>query len=318
MRALLSALAVGAGLALLVVSTLLRRRERLEEIRRIVELPFGEHDVDIERAVETRGFLEPGVELVHTALERMNLHARIAVALERGRIPLRPGEFVLVALGSGIIAGSLAWLLTGRPFLGGVGLAVVPWAAWLLVRVKVSRRRRAFEQQLPEALSLVAASLTAGHTFLHALDMMCEESDPPIREEVDRVLAETRLGRPLMEALGTMAARLEIRDLDWVVEAIRIQQSVGGSLAELLTTLAEFMRAREEIRREVAVLTADGKMSAIILGSLPVMLFVVIQATNSRYIKPMLSGWGLVWLGGAALWVLIGASFIRRLARVEV
>lgn len=318
MRSVIAALAVGAGLALLVVAVLMRRREREDELRKILELPFGEQDVDVARLAESRGFLEPGVAAVQSALERMNLLARIATALERGRVPLRPGEFVLVAAGSGIAIGGLAWLLTGRPFLAGVGIVVVPWLAWLLVNIKVSRRRAAFEQQLPEALGLIAASLTAGHTFLHALDMMVEEADPPIREEFERVLAEVRLGRPLMEAIGTMGTRLDIRDLDWVIEAIRIQQSIGGSLAELLTTLADFMRAREEIRREVAVLTADGRMSAVVLGALPVMLFVVIQATNPKYIKPMLSGWGLIALLGAGVWVALGATLIRRLAKIDI
>ena len=98
----------------------------------------------------------------------------------------------------------------------------------------MTKRRKAFEAQLPDALSLVASSLSAGHTFLRAVQMMCEESAPPMSEEFARLVAETRLGDNVTDALERMAARLQIRDLDMVVQAIRIQQTVGGRLADLL------------------------------------------------------------------------------------
>src|SRR3546814_2935346 len=99
---------------------------------------------------------------------------------------------------------------------------------------------------------------------------MAEEAEGPIAEEFGRVIAETQLGDPLVDALERMARRLDIRVVDWVVQAIRIQQTVGGKLADLLHTLAGFIRAREEIRREVDVLTAEGRVSAYILGALPI------------------------------------------------
>ena len=98
--------------------------------------------------------------------------------------------------------------------------------------------------------------------------MMTEEAEPPMSEEFARVVYETRLGDPLVDALERMAKRLEIRDLDWVVQAIRVQQTVGGKLADLLHTLADFIRARDEVRREVAVLTAEGRISAYVLGAM--------------------------------------------------
>ena len=106
---------------------------------------------------------------------------------------------------------------------------------------------------------------------------MCEEAEPPISEEFARVVSETQLGDPLVDALERMAHRLDVRDVDWVVQAIRIQQTVGGKLADLLHTLADFIRAREEIRREIDVLTAEGKVSAYVLGALPFFL-----ASSSR------------------------------------
>jgi tight adherence protein B len=317
--ALWAALTVGAGLAAIVVGILQRYRARDEEIARILELPFGERDVPIELAVENRSaFIEPGVELVQGALEKMNLYGRLAADLERARIPVRPGEFVLVAAVSGILGAALAQLLTGRLFISVIALFLMPWVSWRVVQMKVRRRSNAFEQQLPEALSLIAGSLEAGHTFLRAVEMMVEESEPPLSEEFERLLSETRLGDPLMDALDRMNARLQIADLAWVIQALRIQQTVGGKLADLLQTLADFMRQREEIRREVRVLTAEGRLSGNILGALPLFFMGIMQVLNPDWMKPMFRGWGPVVLGAAGLSVLTGVAIIRKMARVDV
>jgi len=194
----------------------------------------------------------------------------------------------------------------------------MPVIAWRIVKIKVARRGQAFERQLPEALSLIAGSLEAGHTFLRAVEMMVEESDAPLSEEFDRVLSETRLGDPLMDALDRMSARLAIPDLAWVIQALRIQQTVGGKLADLLSTLAEFMRQREEIRREVRVLTAEGRLSGNILGALPLFFMLIMQILNPKWMKPMFVGWGPAVLGIAGVSVLLGVAVIRKMARVDV
>ena len=317
--AMWAALAVGAGLAAIVVALLTRYRERDEEIAKILELPFGENDVPVDIAVENRSaFIEPGVELVQGALERMNLQSRLIQNLERARIPIRPGEFVLVAAVSGILGAAVGELLTGRIVIAVVALFAMPWLCWRIVKIKVSRRSVAFERQLPDALSLIAGSLEAGHTFLRAVEMMVEESEAPLSEEFERLLSETRLGDPLMDALDRMNVRLAIPDLAWVIQALRIQQTVGGKLADLLNTLSEFMRQREEIRREVRVLTAEGRLSGNILGALPLFFMLIMQVLNPSWMTPMFHGYGPLVLGGAGLSVLIGVGIIRKMARVDV
>jgi len=317
--AVFAALAVGAGLASVVVGFLTRYRERDEEIAKILDLPYGETDVHLDTAVENRSaFIEPGVELVHGALVRMNLQGRLAADLERARIPIRPGEFVLVAAVSGILGAAVAELLTGRFVIAVTAFFLMPWLSHRIVKIKVSRRSQAFERQLPEALSLIAGSLEAGHTFLRAVEMMVEESEAPLSEEFERLLSETRLGDPLMDALDRMNDRLAIPDLAWVIQALRIQQTVGGKLADLLTTLAEFMRQREEIRREVRVLTAEGRLSGNILGALPLFFMLIMQMLNPSWMTPMFHGWGPVVLAGSGVSVLIGVFLIRKMANVEV
>jgi tight adherence protein B len=148
--------------------------------------------------------------------------------------------------------------------------------------------------------------------------MMCEESEPPLSEEFSRVVNETQLGDPVVDALDRMAQRLDVRDVEWVVQAIRIQQTVGGRLADLLHTLADFIRAREEIRREVDVLTAEGRISAWVLGALPVFLLVAISVMNPGYMDSMFRGWGYVWLTGAGISVVTGVLVINKMVKVDV
>lgn len=323
MSPLLASLAVGAGLALLTVAFLRRVEERDLDLAAILDLPYGEHDVAIEAVTggRTGGRTDRvgrTLALASAGLERLDLVAHLAATLQAARVPLRPGEAVLAALGASVAGALLGWLLTGSLFLGGTVVLACPAAAWAFLRLRAGRRRKAFEAQLPEALSLIASSLEAGHTPLRSIQSMVEESEAPLSEEFARVVAETSLGDSLVDALQRLSDRLSIPDLAWVVQAVRIQQSVGGKLADILYTLAEFMRAREEIRREVRVLTAEGRMSAYILGALPIGIFVFLKVTNPTYIAPMFSGNGLIALIGAGVSVVIGITTILRMAKVEV
>ncbi len=316
---LVAALAVGAGLALAVISFLQRAKERDDDLAAILQLPFGERDIPIEAVTESRAaILERTVSLATDGLEHFNLMARLSSQLERARLPLRPGEFVLCAAAGGAVLGALVYFFTGQALLGGLSALAGPFLAWNFLNLKVVRRRKAFEAQLPDALGLIASSLQAGHTALRAVQTMVEESEPPLSEEFERVVAETALGDPLVDALERMAQRLDIEDLAWVVQAIRIQQTVGGKLADLLYTLADFMRSREEIRREVKVLTAEGRLSAWVLGGLPILLFFAVKTMSPGYLDPMLRAPGLLVLIGAGVSVGIGIGMIQRMVKIDI
>jgi tight adherence protein B len=316
---LIAALAIGGGLALAATAFLQRAKERDDDLASILDLPFGEQDVPVEAVTESRSMLlERGVSLAQNGLEHFKLMSRVQVELERARVPLRPGEFVLAAGGVGFGLGFVMYIVTAQLLLAVLSALAGPYAAWSFVKMKVSKRRKAFEAQLPEALGTIAASMQAGHTALRAIQGMVEEAESPIKEEFERVVAETALGDPLVDALERMANRLQMPDLSWVVQAIRIQQTVGGKLADLLYTLAEFMRQREEIRREVRVLTAEGRMSAYVLGALPVVVFFATQTLNPGYLDPMMRAPGLFWLIGAGVSVVFGISMIMKMVRIHV
>lgn len=313
------ALAVGAGLTLTAIGIMLKARDREESLASILDMPYGERDVPVTAVTETHGsFVESAVSLAGKMVARVDNRGSLQRQLELARIPLRVGEYVMVLGCAGVVTGALMQLLTRATVLAAAGVVAGVLAGATVPKVRIRRRRKAFEAQLPGALSLIASSLAAGHTFLRAIQMMCEEAEAPLSEEFSRVVYETRLGDPLVDALGRMADRLEIEDLKWVVQAIRIQQTVGGKLADLLHTLADFIRSREEVRREVDVLTAEGRISAWVLAAMPVGLFFMIQAVSPGYMDPLLSGKGLVVLIGTAASVVFGFFVIRRMVKIEV
>ncbi|HEX2700840.1 MAG TPA: type II secretion system F family protein [Acidimicrobiales bacterium] len=319
MNAALVALVVGAGLALVTVGFLVRARERDQDLADILDLPFGERDVPVEAVTEGRNALAEGaVTMAGRMVGQLDAGGSLGLLLERARLPLKPGEYVIVVGCGGILASVLVGLITSALVLG-IGAFIGALAAGVLVpKIMVSRRRQAFEAQLPEALSLIASSLSAGHTFLRAVQMMTEEAENPLAEEFSRVVYETQLGDPVVEALDRMAIRLQIEDLRWVVQAIRIQQTVGGKLADMLHTLADFIRSREEVRREVKVLTAEGRISAWVLGAMPVGLLFAIQVMNPSYAAPLYKGWGLLILAMTAASIATGVAVILKMVKIEV
>jgi tight adherence protein B len=318
----LPAALVGIGLALTVIGGLLRVSRRDESLFDILGLPFGEQDVPVAAVTERSGALFEGtagiVEVANRAVLAFDNRGALGKTLERARLPIRSGEYLIFTICGGLALAALLLALTSQWLFAPVGLLLAGFIAVAFPRIRISRRRKAFEEQLPDAISLIAGSLQAGHTFLRAIQMMCQESEPPLSEEFGRVVHETRLGDSVVDALDRMAQRLEIRDLEWIVQAIRIQQSVGGKLADLLYTLGDYIRSRDEIRREIRTLTAEGRASAWMLGALPLVVLLAVQVVNPEYMQPMYRGWGPVVLACTAGSVLLGVAFILKMIRIKI
>lgn len=313
---LFNLLAVLAGAGLLMIAAFLHRKDEDNAIADVLGMAppsYGE-----EREETLNSMAGRAVDLAGQAVAAMDKTRSMADVLDRASIPLRPGEFVIVVGGGALGLAAAVLLLTGSKLMAASAALAVPLIATRVVRRRVSKRKKAFSAQLPDALSLVASSLSAGHTFLRAVQMMCEESPPPLSEEFSRLVAETRLGDNVTDALARMAQRLQIRDLDMVVQAIRIQQTVGGRLADLFHTLSDVIRARDEVKREVLILTAEGRMSAYVLAGLVPLLFVIMRAVNPDYLVPLYSGTGLFVLIGCALSVVAGLFVILRMVKIDV
>jgi len=320
MSTYLAASLVGLGIAMATAAVLLRGRERTADLAAVLDLPFGERDVPVDAVTEHQLPLLGGFgALAEHGLQRVDRKGSLAAALATARMPVGAGEFVVLVATGAVIAAGIIGVATSSWLFAVAAAIAVAYAAAVAPRVVASRRRAALEAQLPDALTTIAASLEAGHSFLRSIQMLAEEIPAPLSEELVQVVHETSLNAPLLDALDRMAGRLHIKDLTWVVQAIRIQQTVGGKLADLLHTLADFIRAREEIRREIDVLTAEGRVSAFVLGGMPVGLLAFISVVNPDYMEPMYRGWGWVWLGVAGAITIASIAIIMRMVNsVEV
>jgi len=310
---------IGAGMAAIAVGVADRSRHKVEDLAEILGLPFGERDVPVEALTERRlpAFTRAG-SIADQGLRRVDRKGSVAAALATARMPITAGEYVLLVATGSLVAAAVLTVVLSNAVLGIAGAIAVAYGATQAPKVFAKRRRRQIEAQLPDALATIAASLEGGHTFLRSIHMLAEEADSPLRDELAEVVRATALNAPLIDALDRMAARLRIQDLDWAVHAIRIQQATGGRLSEVLHTLADFMRGREELRREVNVLTAEGRVSAIVLTATPPLLFVTFQVMNPKYSSALLHGWGLVALGLAAASTALGCGIILRMVKIEV
>ncbi len=325
LRSLLPLL-IGMSFTAIVVGFLLRARDRQNAIDELFELVRNEAvDFDDESGLvpessllDISGFANNAVKIAGKLVSHVDAQGALAASLEKARVPLRAGEYAVVAVCASGVGSLFIGVITDSLVFGAMALALFGFATYKLPHFLIARRQKKLMAQLPDALSLIASSLSAGHTFLRSIQMMCEEAAPPLSEEFSRVVYEVRLGAPLVDALDRMAERVEIADFKWVVQAIRIQQTVGGKLAELLHTLADFIRARDEVRREVDVLTAEGRISAWILAAMPVCLALALQVMSPGYMDPLLHGKGLFALAFSAGAVIMGFVVIQKMVKIEV
>jgi tight adherence protein B len=259
------------------------------------------------------------VSFTSRVAERGGLLVKVERLLEQANLPLRPAEALFfygagVALVGAVVVATAPTLAVGLIFA--VLVAIVPI---VLVRQLRKKRLKAFEAQLPDTLNLLSGSLRAGYSFLQGLEAVAQETSDPMARELRRVLAEARLGRPLEEALADVAVRMESTDFDWSVMAIRIQREVGGNLAELLQTVAETMVERSRLRGEVKALTAEGRISGIIMGLLPVGLGLFMFTASPDYIDDLFSsakGWAMVV--GSVVMAIAGFGWIQKIIKIEV
>ena len=191
-------------------------------------------------------------------------------------------------------------------------------APFAVLQVLGAWRLKAFDNQLPDVLATMAGSLRAGYGLRQALQTVVDEGAPPVSVELRRVLSEARLGRPLEEALVSMCERLGWDDLLYVATAVEVQSQVGGSLAGVLTTVAETVRQRQQHRRRVKSLTATGRSSAFVLAILPFVFAGLLAALDPSYMLPFLrSHTGHVLIVVCLISISIGALLLHRIVNIK-
>jgi tight adherence protein B len=240
-----------------------------------------------------------------------------AAALEQAGMSTTLPNFVL-AVGLWTVVGVVLGTLLADLWLGLLMVVVVPLGARLLLKIKAGRRQAAFADQLDDSLQLMAGSLRAGHSLLRAVDSVSQEADAPTSEEFSRIVNETRVGRDLNDSLDEVAERMGSDDFTWVAQAIAIHREVGGNLAEVLDAVGHTIRERNAIRRQVKALSAEGKLSAIVLMALPFGVTGFISMTNPGYLaKFTQSATGYMMLGAAGLMLLVGGLWLKSTVKIK-
>ncbi|HUG31495.1 MAG TPA: type II secretion system F family protein, partial [Acidimicrobiia bacterium] len=282
-----SSWALYAGAALIYVALavgLLLALSPSEKRHRL--LPSWRASRDSTRGRLLTQFADRTTSLVERSFDERGGGGRLNNTLEKAGVLLRPAEFV-VFVASVSVAALLVGLVWGG-VLGGMVLALaVPVAARVILGRLRSRRQNAFADQLDDSLQLLAGTLRAGYGILQAIDSLSKEAERPTADEFRRVVLEARLGRDFHDSLKAMAERLESLDFKWVVDAIQINQEVGGDLSEVLDNVGETIRDRNQIRRQISALSAEGRLSAIILLILPFAVGILISFIVPGYTQEL-------------------------------
>jgi tight adherence protein B len=314
----------GAGLAAFaVITTVVRDDTGLSTVLQ----PYSEYTVSAaeedddreEQGLATSPFMQRAVELTGQLAERQGLLDKAEVALERANLPLRAAEAIFFYLAGVAVLTLLVVGVTRNIVTTLIVLAVALFAAPASLNFMAARRKRKFESQLPDMLQLLSGTLRAGYSMMQGVEAVSQEVTEPMGRELRRVVTESRLGRPLEEALDAVADRMGSNDFAWATMAIRIQREVGGNLAELLMTVAETMTQRERLRRDVKALTAEGRMSAYVLGILPVGLGLAMWSLNPDYMSLLWEdGTGQALLIGGVLLMLGGFFWMSKIIKIEI
>jgi tight adherence protein B len=240
-----------------------------------------------------------------------------AEGLDRAGMSITLPKFVLAVGLWTLVAVAAGFLLAGT-WLGLLMVVVVPFGARLLVKFKAGRRQAAFADQLDDSLQLMAGSLRAGHSLLRAVDAVSQDAPSPTAEEFARIVNETRVGRDLGDSLDEVAARMGSDDFTWIAQAIAIHREVGGNLAEVLDAVGQTIRERNAIRRQVKALSAEGKLSALVLGGLPFAIIAFLSLTNPAYVAKFtqsIIGYGMI--AAAVVLMLMGGFWLKKTVAIK-
>jgi len=245
---------------------------------------------------------------------------KLAARLDLAGIARKPAEWALLGGCLGIVVAAALSFITSYVLAGVLVGALIGWLTMRLsLSFQIVRRRQAFSDQLPDVLQLVASALKSGFSLPQALDAVVRENAQPVAGEFARALAEARLGADLEDGLEAVANRMDSDDLRWTVTAIRVQQGVGGNLAEVLTTIVGTIRERAFLRRQVRALSAEGRLSAYIIVALPWLIGIWLFISRPQYMRLLYTTHvGEIMLVGAIALMVVGALWMRRVIKIRI
>ncbi len=244
---------------------------------------------------------------------------KLSMEAMRADLPLTGDEWLILKLFIPIFIGAMFGMLLKSILAGIVVLIFVVVLLRLFIGIRVQKRLKAFTGQLNDALGIMSNSLRAGYSFLQSVNSVSREMPDPISHEFRRLLKELSLGQETDVALKNLASRVQSDDLDLVIRAILIQKETGGNLAEILDTISTTIRDRVKIQGEIKTLTAQGRLSGMVVSFMPVVLIGLMYLINPDYIGVLFTHpVGRMMLLGAFVNEIIGMLLIRKIVSIEV
>lgn len=320
MRPLLAVLVAALCFGLLVGLLSIRSRAKKEHAmtERLNYFAGVQQDRSQKQQLTPKAVLYNCIEGLAKALGRLQQGRRIELLMQQADWPIRGTEFEAILLLWGGLVGLITFLVTlkGAMFFAGALAGILMGLALLGMRIR--RRRKKFTNQLGDMLTMVANALRAGFSFMQAFELISREMDAPMGREVQLVVNEVNLGNTLESALDNMQRRVASPDFELVVTAVLIQRQVGGDLAQILDTIGETIQERIRMRREVMTLTAQGRLSGIILAVLPFAMAGILTFIKPDYLKPLLEDdLGRIIIAISVISELIGIFFIKKITDVH-
>lgn len=318
MKALLAILITVFCFALLLGLLSIRSREDRVMTERLNYFAGGEQAQRQKQKLTPKALLYNCIEGIANGLGRLQQGKRIEFMMQQADWPIRGTEFEAILLLWGGLVGLITFLVTlkGAMFFAGLLAGILLGMALLGLRIR--RRRKKFTNQLGDMLTMVANALRAGFSFMQAFELIAREMDAPMGREVQLVVNEVNLGNTLESALDNMQRRVASPDFELVVTAVLIQRQVGGDLASILDTISETIAERVRMRREVMTLTAQGRLSGIVLAILPFAMAGILTFIKPDYLKPLLEDeLGRIIIGVAIVSELIGIFFIKKITDIR-
>ncbi|HPV07746.1 MAG TPA: type II secretion system F family protein [Aggregatilineales bacterium] len=306
--------------------------ERIDQLEAFIESEWQPGPADAEnRAAERSKARDEFRRRLDNELVRRGMAASIRSQLRRADLKLTVVEYLAIHAVLAVVFGLVGLALRGV-IGGGLGVIAGFFAPRIYVTMRQRKRLKDFNDQLADILNLWVNALRAGYSVPQAMEAVANEAPAPASTEFRRVVAEISIGVPMETALNNMLSRINSEDLDLVFTAVNIQREVGGNLAEILDTISETIRERVRIKGEIRTLTAQGRITGMLIGFLPIGLAVLLLVINPSYMGqlffgpekggayipglPIPCGWPMIAVGLTMM--SIGLAVITRIVDIEV
>jgi tight adherence protein B len=295
---------------------MITRPDRQYVKRRLKQLPAQKQEAVLNSILREDAFSD--VPFLNRVLKHFSFIHKLKRLKEQANAQYSVSFFLLFSLTLAVVGGILASVfgagIPGLVFMIGAG-ACLPWA---FLMIKKRKRMERFRHQLPEAMELIARSLKAGHAFSSGLKLAADQMEDPISIEFAATIHEINFGVSVSDALRHMAERVDCADLQIFVVSVIMQRETGGNLAEIMESNARIIRERFKFYNHVRTLSAEGRLSGMVLFMLPIVVFLAIQLVNPEYMKVMYTsslGQNLLWTAG--IMMVVGMLVIKRMVVIE-